>query len=151
MANSNHFTENAQALFKGMESFINTKTVIGDPVQVGDATILPLVDVTCGMGSGSFAKQAKESNGGGMSAKMSPAAVLIIQNGNTRLVTVRNQSTLTHIIDMIPDLLNKLSGKDQVSEEALDKAEEIAKGEKTKADTDRPEDSNSVSSAVQGT
>ena len=70
----NHFAETVEALFKGMDQFVTTKTVVGEAVKVDDAIILPLVDVTCGMAAGSFADNAKQNGGGGMSAKMSPSS-----------------------------------------------------------------------------
>ena len=51
----NQFTSTIDTLFRGMDQFVNTKTVVGEPVQVGDTIIVPLVDVTCGMAAGSFA------------------------------------------------------------------------------------------------
>lgn len=45
----NYFTSTVESLFKGMDSFVATKTVVGDAVKVDDTIILPLVDVTCGM------------------------------------------------------------------------------------------------------
>ena len=51
----NQFVSTVEALFKGMDQFVTTKTVVGDAVKVDDAIILPLVDVTCGMAAGSFA------------------------------------------------------------------------------------------------
>ena len=80
----NQFPSTVEALFKGMEHFVTTKTVVGEAVKVDENTIIiPLVDVTCGMAAGSFAQSAKTNGGGGMSAKMSPSAVLILQNGMT--------------------------------------------------------------------
>ena len=87
----NQFVSTVEALFKGMDQFVTTKTVVGDAVKVDDAIILPLVDVTCGMAAGSFADNAKHNGGGGMSAKMSPSAVLVIQNGVTKLVNIKQQ------------------------------------------------------------
>ena len=52
----NQFTSTIDTLFRGMDQFVNTKTVVGEPVQVGDTIIVPLVDVTCGMAAGSFAE-----------------------------------------------------------------------------------------------
>lgn len=129
----NQFPSTVEALFKGMDNFVTTKTVVGDAVQVGDAIILPLVDVSCGMAAGSFAEESKKkTNGaGGMSAKMSPSAILVIQNGVTKLVNIKNQDAMTKIIDMVPDLVNKFSngkvklGKD-VSDEAKAAAEAMA-------------------------
>ena len=49
------FSSTVSALFQGMESFLTTKTVVGDAVKFDDDTIiLPLVDVSFGMGAGSF-------------------------------------------------------------------------------------------------
>ena len=48
----NYFTSTVEALFKGMDTFVTTKTVVGEAVKVDDTIILPLVDVTCGMAAG---------------------------------------------------------------------------------------------------
>lgn len=124
----NQFATTVEALFKGMDQFVTTKTVVGEAVKVDDAIILPLVDVTCGMAAGSFAENAKHNGGGGMSAKMSPSAVLVIQNGVTKLVNVKQQDAVTKVLDMIPDFVNKFTGKDkqEVSSDALKAAEEMA-------------------------
>ena len=87
----NQFASTIGALFQGMDEFVTTKTVVGEPVTVGDAIILPLVDVTCGMAAGAFGQSAKEKNAGGMSAKMTPSAVLVIQNGMTKVVNIKHQ------------------------------------------------------------
>ena len=126
----NHFAATVEALFKGMDHFVTTKTVVGEAVKVDDAIILPLVDVTCGMGAGSFAGNEKNNSGGGMSAKMSPSAVLVIQNGVTKLVNIKQQDAVTKVLDMVPDLVNKFAGgkKEKISEDALKAAQEMASG-----------------------
>ena len=55
----NTFQNTVEALFRGMDSFITTKTVVGDAIHIGDTIILPLVDVTFGVGAGAFAENAK--------------------------------------------------------------------------------------------
>ena len=67
----NHFTSTIESLFKGMDQFVTTKTVVGEPVQVGETIIIPLIDVTCGMAAGAFAEGSKQKDKGcgGMSAK----------------------------------------------------------------------------------
>ena len=121
----NQFPSTVDALFKGMDNFITTKTVVGEAVKIDEnTTIIPLVDVTCGMAAGSFAQSAKSNGGGGLSAKMSPSAILVIQNGMTRLINIKHQDAMTKIIDMVPDLMNRFMGKD-VSPEAMAKAEEM--------------------------
>lgn len=135
----NHFAATVEALFKGMDHFVTTKTVVGDAVKIDDAIILPLVDVTCGMAAGSFAENAKQNGGGGMSAKMSPSAVLVIQNGVTRLVNVKQQDAMTKVLDMVPDFVNKfVAGKPEqpVSREAAEAAREIAAGAAEKTENE---------------
>lgn len=55
----NHFTSTIESLFKGMDQFVTTKTVVGEPVQVGETIIIPLIDVTCGMAAGAFCRRFK--------------------------------------------------------------------------------------------
>ena len=121
----NHFTSTIESLFKGMDQFVTTKTVVGEPVQVGETIIIPLIDVTCGMAAGAFAEGSKQKDKGcgGMSAKMSPSAVLVIQNGVTKLVNVKNQDAVTKVIDLINRFLG---GKPAVSEETVGIAKETA-------------------------
>ncbi|MBR5267679.1 MAG: GerW family sporulation protein [Lachnospiraceae bacterium] len=122
----NQFPSTVDALFKGMDNFITTKTVVGEPVKIdANTTIIPLVDVSCGMAAGSFAQSTKTNGGGGLSAKMSPSAILVIQNGMTKLVNIKHQDAMTKIIDMVPDFMNRFMGKD-VSADAVAKAEEMA-------------------------
>lgn len=108
----NNFNNTVQSLFKGMDSFLTTKTVIGDAVHIGDTIILPLVEVSFGVGAGAFAQDKKNNAGGGMGGKITPSAVLVIQNGTTKLVNVKNQDGITKVLDMVPDFVNKFtSGK----------------------------------------
>lgn len=105
----NNFTGVIESLMKGMNAVIGTKTVVGDATQVGDTIILPLVDVSFGVGAGASAGDKKNGGGGGFSAKMTPSAVLVIKNGTTKLVNIKNQDTVTKVLDMIPDIVEKFT------------------------------------------
>ena len=95
-----------------MDHFISSKTVVGDAVTVGDTIILPLVDVSFGVGAGASSTDSKNNGAGGLGGKISPSAVLVIKDGNIRLVNVKNQDAVTKILDMVPDFVNKFtSGK----------------------------------------
>ena len=107
----NNFDATVSSLFKGMDSFLSAKTVVGDAVHVNDTIILPLCDVNFGVGAGAFADDKKNNAGGGMGAKMSPSAVLVIQNGTTKLVNIKNQDTVTKILDMVADVDDRITGK----------------------------------------
>lgn len=116
----NSFNNTVESLFKGMDSFITTKTVIGDAVRFEDGTIvLPLVDVSFGVGAGAFTDESAKKNngGGGMGGKIQPSAVLVIKDGNSKLVNVKNQDSFTKILDMVPEFIDKFKKKDD-SEDA---------------------------------
>lgn len=127
----NNFGGVIDSLMKGMNAVIGTKTVVGDATQVGDTIILPLVDVSFGVGAGASASDKKNGGGGGFSAKMSPSAVLVIRNGSTKLVNVKNQDMVTKVLDMIPDVVEKFTTpKEEMMED--DKAVDIAFPEENK-------------------
>lgn len=109
----NSFNEVVNSMMQGMESFLSSKTVVGEPTQAGDTTIIPLVDVTFGVGAGASSQEKKSGGGGagGMTGKMSPSAVLVVKNGQVRLVNIKNQDTVTKIIDMVPDLIDRFTTK----------------------------------------
>ena len=107
----NQFTSVVEALFKGMDSVLATKTVVGEATTIGDTIILPLVDVSFGVGAGASSQDKKQGGGGGLGGKMTPSAVLVIKDGHTRLVNIKNQDTMTKILDMIPELIDKFTVK----------------------------------------
>lgn len=115
----NNFTGVVESLLRGMDSVLSTKTVVGEATKIGDTIILPLVDVTFGVGAGASKSDKKNGAGGGMSGKMTPSAVLVIKNGQTKLVNIKNQDTITKILDMVPDVLDRFtSGKEEMPEDA---------------------------------
>lgn len=129
----NSFHTTVESLFKGMDSFITTKTVVGDAIHIGDTIILPLVDVSFGVAAGAFSQEKKNNGAGGMGGKIMPSAVLVIQNGTTKLVNIKNQDGITKVLDMVPDFVNKFTSKndassENVTENQTDAAAEAAAG-----------------------
>jgi len=132
------FQKTVDSLVEGMDGFISSKTVVGEPIYMENTILLPLVDVTFGMGAGAFIGEKKKNSGGGVGAKMSPSAVLVIQDGVTRMVSVKNQDGITKLLDMLPDFVNQFmkrmdKRKDPEGFEAKEEArEEAAKDLKEK-------------------
>lgn len=104
---------NLDVLFGKMENFISTKTVVGEPIHIGDIIMLPLVDVAFGVGATSVDtkedKKEKDAGLGGLGAKIAPSAVLVIKDSTVQLVNVKNQDSLNKLIDMAPSVLSKLN------------------------------------------
>lgn len=115
----NKFNATVSALFQGMDGMVSSKTVVGDAIHIGDIILLPLVDVSFAVGAGAFSEDRKEKGAGGLGGKVSPCAVLVIQDGKTKLVNIKNQDTMTKILDMIPDIVDRFSSKkeEKITEE----------------------------------
>ena len=107
-------------LLKAMEHFITTKSVVGEPVVVGETIILPMADVSFGMGVGTFSKG--DNGTGGVGGKITPSAVLVIRDGTSKLISIKDQDGISRLIDIVPDLINKFTGK---NDEDFDTDEDI--------------------------
>ena len=107
----NEFQSVVDSLLQGMDTVLSTKTVVGEATTIGDTIILPLVDVSFGVGAGagSNSQKGSASGAGGLGGKMTPSAVLVIRNGSVKLVNIKNQDTVTKILDMLPDLVDKFT------------------------------------------
>ena len=109
----NTFSSTVENLFRGMDGFLTTKTVVGDAIHLDGIIILPLVDVSFGVGAGAFAGEKKNNSAGGMTGKVTPSAVLVIQDGHSKLISVKNQDTVSRILDMVPDVIGKFTKSDK--------------------------------------
>lgn len=128
------FSFNIDTLFNKMESLITTKTVVGDAINFGNVIIVPLIDVSFGVGVGAAGEDANNANikdsaedkesakskkenkssggvgvAGGLGGKITPSAVLVIVDGNVTLVNIKNQDSINKLIDLAPGLISKLS------------------------------------------
>ena len=126
MAEKNTFNETVNSLFKGMDSFISSKTVVGDAIYLNDTIILPLVDVSFGVGAGAWAKQTGDmSSGGGLGGKITPSSVVVLKDGHAKLVNVKNQDTVTKVLDMVPDLIENFKKDKNEKKEMQEKVDSV--------------------------
>lgn len=107
------FNENLETMFSKLDNFVSSKTVVGEPIEMNGITIVPLVDVSFGMGAGSsdsrVEKNGKSSGAGGMGAKITPSAIMVIANGAVQLINVKDSNSVNKLIDMVPGIVNKFS------------------------------------------
>lgn len=119
---SNPVSEMIENAMKNMQHMIDVNSVIGQPIRPdSDTLIIPVAKVTCGFGGGGSdimknqgVKAAAETTfaggiGGGTSVKTE--AFLVISGGNVRIVPVdMNATTMDKIVDMVPGMVDKVSG-----------------------------------------
>ena len=127
----NQFQETVSSLFKGMDQFISTKTVVGDPMHLEDGTVIvPLIEVSFGVGAGAFAESAKNRGVGALGGRVVPSAILMIKDGMVRVIHVKSQDTINKLIDMAPDVVNRFLNRgsagpdDETIRQAFEKAAE---------------------------
>ena len=115
----NTFNDTVSTLFKGMDGFMSTKTVVGEPMHVDGTIIIPLADVSFGVGAGVFGKEKGDNSGGGLGGKIQPTAMLVIRDGSSKLISLKTSEGLGKLLDMVPDLINKFTkrGKKDVKAE----------------------------------
>ena len=101
----------------GLKNLVDVDTVIGDPVKVSEElTLIPISKVSCGFvsgGSGFGSQPQKEHFGGGAggAVKVTPVCFLVIRGDNIRMLPVaESSSSVDHIVDAVPELLEKISG-----------------------------------------
>lgn len=106
--------ENMDQLFDKFENFIKNKTVIGEPFQVGDITLIPTLSITFGFGTGGGeeASPKKEHqcgcSGVGMGSRIMPIAMIVIKNGEISVLPIKKNTGLDKLIEMVPDLMDKI-------------------------------------------
>lgn len=99
-----------------LREMVGSSTIIGEPITVEGAMILPVSKVTFGFASGGSdfgAKTTKELFGGGSGAGVSvtPVAFLVIKDGNVRTIQLADSSsTVDRALNMLPELVDKLTG-----------------------------------------
>ncbi len=125
---NNNFNESVNSLLSGLNGFVSSKTVIGEPIVVNDVTLIPLTDIQVGIGAGAYANKAN-TTGGGMGAKLSPSAVLLIQkDGAVKLINIKGEDAFVKVLDKVPDVVDRLNGIFVKKDPAVDKkVDEIRK------------------------
>lgn len=107
--------ENINLLFEKLESFLTSKTVIGQSIQVGDATLIPIIDISFGLGSGggngSDNKSSSSGTGGGAGAgaKISPRAIIVIKGDKIEILPIKKMGGLEKLLEMVPSIMNEIN------------------------------------------
>ena len=100
-----------------IRGMVDANTIVGQPIQCGnDTTVIPISKVSFGFASGGSdlpTKVAKDmfGGGGGAGVTISPIAFLVIMPNDVKLLQLSvNASTPNAIINMVPDVMDKVTG-----------------------------------------
>ena len=99
----------AETLLEKLRFITQAETVIGKPIQAGESTVVPVSRVSVGFG-GHQSKGDTSASGGG--ASVEPVAFLVIKGDDVRIMPISKDSSLvSKVMDIVPDVVNKFSGK----------------------------------------
>lgn len=99
-------TEKIKDVLEELEKFIKVETVVGKPIVSGDITIIPLVDVSFGMGFGFNGEYDNDIQAGGIGGNLSPNSLLILDGKDTKLISIKDSASITTLIPQVLDKLN---------------------------------------------
>lgn len=110
----------------GIKKLVDVDTVIGDPIKINDEiTLIPISKVTCGFaggGSGFGANPQNEHFGGGAGGcvKVTPVCFLVVRGENIRMLPVtENESSVDKLVDLVPEMVDKITGIVREKKETL--------------------------------
>ena len=117
---SHKLPEMLESTIAKMREMVDVNSVIGEPITTVDGiTIVPISKICVGFAGGGTDYVSKNVNkqdnpfGGGVGAGMNvtPIAFLIVKDGNVRMlpVAVPANTTTERIVEMVPDVLDKLT------------------------------------------
>lgn len=108
-----------EATIAKIREMVDVNSVIGDPIVTHDGvTIIPVSKVSVGFAGGGSDFVSKNVNkqenpfggGAGGGVKVTPVAFLVVKDGNVRMLPVAAPASTTadRIVEMVPDLLDKV-------------------------------------------
>lgn len=110
--------ENIETIVSRLESLINTKTIVGDPIISGNITIIPIMTASFGFGTGSGegsdpGKGGGKGSGGGAGVRINPTALVVIQEGEVKVYSLAQKGTLEKLAGLIPEVVAKFGKEHQ--------------------------------------
>ena len=116
-----NFKESIDSIFSNFERFIKTETVVGQPIVVGEVTLVPIISVFFGCGAGGGKGSDNKSidsdgAGGGGGARITPDAIVVIKKGEVSMLPIKSKNNLEALIEMVPEIITKVSMKKEKEE-----------------------------------
>ncbi len=111
------FSENVNAMFEQLERFFTSKTVVGEIIQIGEVSLIPIISISLGLGAGvGNAGQEKEApkkggSGGGMGAKATPIALVVVKGETIQVIPFKDKDGINMLLNKIPDLVARFMPK----------------------------------------
>lgn len=116
------FSQNISSILEQMAKFFQSDTVVGDPIHIGEITLIPLITISFGVGNGAgFSPKDKKGHwgpsGSASGGKISPTAIVVIKNDEVSVISLSGKGMLDQANELLPAILAHL-GKNEGETEA---------------------------------
>ena len=96
-----------------LKDIARSETIVGEPVQAGNITVIPVVKISIGFGAGggqgeTEKKESGFGGGGGGGARIEPAGFIIIEEKGVRFLGT-GKGKWENIIEAVPGIARKVS------------------------------------------
>lgn len=102
------------AVLAQIKDIVKTETVVGEPITVQDVVLVPVSRVSLGFGAfgGKTDRESGDAEGTGGGVLVDPIAFIVIRKDQVNLITLRDEAAtgVGKIIDMIPDVVERVKG-----------------------------------------
>ena len=138
MTNNQNIGDSIREALSEVSNLADSQTIVGDPINLGDTTLIPVskVSIGVGIGGGTYGKEkANGAGAGGTGLTVSPVAFIVVdKNGNASLLNIGSQPGVSKIagtvndidkaLDNVPDIIEKVKNifkkkKDETPEVAV--------------------------------
>ena len=101
-----------EIMFDKLKDFFTSRTIIGKEIQIGEMTLIPVIEVSFGMGGasgGGVDEKKSQGSGGGMGvgARAKPSAIIVIKGENVQLLPLGKPGSLEKLIERVPEIMEK--------------------------------------------
>ncbi|NLN86788.1 MAG: sporulation protein [Syntrophomonadaceae bacterium] len=108
------FKEDMDAIAAHLENMVKSKTVVGEPISAGSATVIPIIAASFGfaLGNGEGTEQNKgggKGSGGGGGARISPTALLVVKDDDVQVFNLGEKGSLDKLVTLVPEIITKIS------------------------------------------
>ncbi len=122
-----------ETAMESIKSIVNVHTILGDPVEVPDGTVvIPVSRVSLGFAAGGTEYEVESrrttevadafpfGGGSGAGITVNPVAFLVVGQGQIRLLPISQSAIYDRLLDMAPKMIEQLQGLVRGSKAAAD-------------------------------
>ena len=108
------FKEDMDAIAAHLENMVRSKTIVGEPIIAGNATVIPIIAASFGfaLGDGEGTEPNKgggKGSGGGGGAKITPTALLVVKDDDVQVFNLGEKGSLDKLVTLVPEIISKIS------------------------------------------